>query len=325
MVTEGARGAGTRGVPLDPGVVAFRDHQQAQGFPSYLSVGPQRAREVSRAVTRWRARVAADVDPVQSVEDVRVAGPGPALRARVYRPSGAVVGQVLYFHGGGFVVGDLDTCDAHCRALAARAGTVVTSVDYSLAPEHPYPIAVREGVRALRWVSGGDGPSGNARLPLAVAGDSAGANLAASILVATRDDPAIDVAAQLLLYPMLDPSLSFPSIRENAEGYMLDRATIEWFWQLYLSGPREPDTASVLASPMAGMPAAVVVTAGYDPLRDEGLAHARRLEAAGVPTRSLCYPSLVHGFFGWSAHVTAARAAVSEVCSALRAVLVAAS
>jgi acetyl esterase len=306
-------------VPLDPEIVQFRDRQQAQGFPSYVSVGPERAREVSAAVTRWRGSLGNAGDEVLSVEDVRVPG-ASSLRARVYRPVGDPVGQVLYFHGGGFVVGDLDTCEAHCRALAAQADVVVTSLDYSLAPEHPYPVAIDEGLRALRWVCGEDGPAGSRRTPLALAGDSAGANLATSVLLRVPDDPTIVVAAQLLLYPMLDPSMSFPSIEENAEGYMLDRSTLEWFWRLYL--PRdvaaEAAAAAPLASPVDGMPATVVVTAGYDPLRDEGEAYARRLEAAGIPTTTLRYPSLVHGFFGWGAHVAAARSAVTEICAALR-------
>jgi acetyl esterase len=272
-------------------------------------------------VTCWRDSVAdpAQTDQLRSVEDVRVPG-ATALRARVYRPFGDVVGQLLYFHGGGFVVGDLDTCEAHCRALAAQAGVVVTSLDYGLAPEHPYPEAIDEGLRALRWVCGQDGPGGVRRTPLAVAGDSAGANLATSVLLRAHGDPTVAVAAQLLLYPMLDPSMSFPSIQENAEGYMLDRSALEWFWRLYL--PREVAGEAAAAAPLAasveGMPASIVVTAGYDPLRDEGEAYARRLQAAGVPTTTLRYPSLVHGFFGWGAHVPAARSAVSEICSVLR-------
>jgi acetyl esterase len=317
MTTEAERAR----APLDPGVVRFTSRQGEQGFPSYVAVGPERAREVSRSVTRWRESVAdpAQTDAVRSVEDVEVPGDS-SLSARVYRPATDAVGHVLYFHGGGFVVGDLDTCDAHCRALAARAGTVVTSVDYSLAPEHPYPVAIDEGLRALRWVSGEDGPAGGSRSPLAVAGDSAGANLAASVAMRVRSDPTIEVRAQLLLYPMLDASMSWPSIQENGEGYGLDREAIDWFWRMYLpAGAADSYAAgSPLAAPAAGMPPSIVVTAGYDPLRDEGEAYARRLEFAGVPTATLRYPSLVHGFFGWGAQVPAAKSAISEICAALR-------
>jgi acetyl esterase len=314
--------------PIDPGVVRFRDRQQEQGFPSYVAVGPQRAREVSRAVTRWRDSVAdpAEADVVRSVEDVPVPG-GSALRARVYRPAGDVVGQVLYFHGGGFVVGDLDTCDAHCRALAARVGAVVTSVDYSLAPEHPFPAPVDEGLQALRWLSTEGGPGGGLGTPIGVAGDSAGGNLAASVLMRARSDPTIAVKAQLLLYPMLDPSMSFPSVQQNGEGYGLDREAIEWFWRMYL--PAGAAEAYAVGSPMAapphGMPPSIVVTAGYDPLADEGDAYARRLGSAGVPTTTLRYPSLVHGFFGWGSHVPAAQSAISEICEVLRDALLAGS
>ena len=315
-----------QGVPLDPDVVRFRDREQGQGFPSYVSVGPQRAREVSRAVTRWRGSLANVTDEIRSVEDVQVPG-ASALRARVYRPVGRAVGQVLYFHGGGFVVGDLDTCDAHCRALAARVGAVVTSVDYSLAPESPYPIAVDEGLQALRWVCDEDGPGGALRSPLAVVGDSAGANLATSVLAQARPDPVIGVQAQLLLYPMLDPSMSMPSVQENGEGFGLDRTALEWFWRMYLPAGSAAtyDVGSPLAVPLEGMPSSIVVTAGYDPLRDEGEAYARRLQAAGVPTTTLRYPSLVHGFFGWGAHVPAAQSAISQICAALRQTLLAGS
>ena len=319
MTGEASRRGGHR-VPLDPGVVRFRDRQQEQGFPSYVAVGPQRAREVSRSVTRWRDAVAdpTQTDPVRSVEDVPVPG-ARALRARVYRPEGDVVAQVLYFHGGGFVVGDLDTCDAHCRALAARVGAVVTSVDYSLAPEHPYPAPVHDGVQALRWVCGLDGPAGTSRSPVGIAGDSAGANLAASVLLAAGPDPTLTVQAQLLLYPMLDPSMSFPSVLENGTGYGLDHEALEWFWRMYL--PDGAAEAYALGSPLTGpvrdMPSSIVVTAGYDPLRDEGEAYARRLESAGVPTAALRYDSLVHGFFGWGSQVPAAQSAVSEICAVL--------
>ena len=223
--------------------------------------------------------------------------------------------------------GDLDTCDAHCRALAARVGAVVTSVDYSLAPEHPYPAPVQDGLQALRWVCSHDGPAGSSRSPVGIAGDSAGGNLAASVLRQARSDLVTTVKAQLLLYPMLDPSLSFPSVQENGQGYGLDREALEWFWRMYL-----PDGAaeryavgSPLSEPAAGMPSSIVVTAGYDPLRDEGEAYARRLRSAGVPTTTLRYDSLVHGFFGWGSHVPAAQSAISEICAVLRDALLAGS
>lgn len=313
----GQAGAGPR--PLDPEVVQLRDQQDAQGFPGYMNVGPERAREVSRAVTRWRGLGAEPVDKVWSIKDAQIPTTS-ALRARIYRPIGNPIGEVLYFHGGGFVVGDLDTCEAHCRALAALVGVVVTSVDYSLAPESPYPVAVHEARDALKWICEQTASRAGRRVPLAVAGDSAGANLASSALALVRGDPDIAVTSQLLLYPMLDPSMSFPSIRENGEGYMMDRATIEWFWRLYLTGsaPEDAMATSPLSSRMEGLPPAIVVTAGYDPFRDEGEEYARRLQAAGVPTTLLSFPSLAHGFFGWGAHVSTARSAISQICTALR-------
>ena len=314
---------------LDPDVVRFRDRQIAQGFAGYLDAGPEAAREVSRAVTRWRQAVldttgaTGTVDPVRAVESLRIPSGSSTLRARIYRPVGEAVGVVTYFHGGGFVVGDLDTCDWQCRALAARTGVVVVSIDYSLAPEHPFPVAVNEAYDAVRWVCANEtGPHG-VHLPQAVAGDSAGGNLAATVAVVARDDDDVDLRAQLLIYPMLDPGMSFPSIVENGEGYMLDRATIEWFWRHYLGGmfPSPAAAARPLTARLDGLATAIVVTAGFDPFRDEGEEYARLLAEAGVPTRLMRYPTLVHGFFGWGAHVTAAQHAVDDVSAALREVL----
>ena len=309
---------------VDPQVWAFRDRQSGQGFPGYVDAGVPGARASARAIARWRAGFT-DFDPVAAVEDREISSTRGAIAIRVYRPTTPSTGVVTYFHGGGFVVGDLDTSEWHCRALCARSGAVVVSVDYALAPEHPFPAAVHQAYAAVRWVAENLTDVDGATLPLAVAGDSAGAGLATTSAILARDEGGPDLAAQLLVYPMLDPTMSCPSIVENGEGYLLDRATIEWFWAHYLGST--PPSTSPLAAPLGarldGLAPAVVVTAGFDPFRDEGEKYAELLGEAGVPTRLLRYDSLVHGFMSWAPHVDAAQAAVSDLSAALRDLLLA--
>ena len=311
-------------MPLDPQVRDLRDRQGAQAFAAYRSAGVLGARESSRSITRWRHALALSGDVVASAEDTSIPAVAAPLPARVYMPVNPPVGVVTYFHGGGFVVGDLDAGDPHCRAICARSQVIVVSVDYRLAPEHRFPAAVHDAYAGLRWTADRFGTVNGSARPHAVAGDSAGANLAAIAAILARDVgyPALD--AQLLIYPMLDPDMSAPSIVDNGEGYMLDRPTLEWFWRHYLDdvpGGRSP-LAMPLAAYLPGLAPALVVTAELDPLRDEGEHFAALLTAAGVPTQLRRYDSLVHGFFGWSAFVDAADAAVSETCALLAGLLV---
>ena len=310
-------------VQIDAEVAAFHELHRAQGFPDYVGVDAVRAREASRAVMRWRNMLASPVDAVRSIENTTIELGQRTLRARVYQPFGRAVAHVLYLHGGGFVMGDLDASDAHCRAIAALSGVIVTSLDYSLAPEHPFPRAAYESRDVVRQLCYEATTERGRDLPVAVAGDSAGANLAASALALLQQDERSAVKSQLLLYPMVDPSMSFPSIRDNGSGFMLERAAIKRFWGHYLDGRPEATVTTFLTGGLEGTAPAVVVTAGFDPLRDEGLDHARRLKLAGVPVTTLSFPSLVHGFFGWGAHVTAARTAVLEICLAFRQCLLA--
>ncbi len=309
---------------VDAQVWEFRDRQGAQGFPGYVSAGVHGARASARAVAHWRAGIT-EFDPVAAIDDRTISTAHGDLTIRVYRPSAAPTGVVTYFHGGGFVVGDLDTSQWHCRALCARCEAVVVSVDYALAPEHPFPTAVHQAHTAVRWVAENLTHVAGAVLPLAVAGDSAGASLATTSAMLCRDAGGPALAAQLLVYPMLDPTMSCPSIAENGEGYLLDRNTIEWFWNHYLgSTPPASPLAAPLGARLDGLPPAVVVTAGFDPFRDEGDRYADLLTEAGVPTRLLRYGSLVHGFMSFAPHVDAAQAAVSDLSAALRDLLVAA-
>ncbi len=237
------------------------------------------------------------------VTERRVPGPAAAIPVRIYRPLGhpEPIPAIVYLHGGGWVVGDLDTHDRSCRLLAHESRCVVVSVDYRLAPEHPFPAAIDDAVAAYRWVH--EHTTGLSIEPgrVGVMGDSAGGNLAAVVAQVTRDTDVAPPTAQCLVYPATDALLREPSHELFAEGFFLTRANMEWFRARYLPDPADWD--SPLASPieaddLSGLCPAVIATAGFDPLRDEGRRYADRLTDAGVPVRYRCYDDMVHGFFG---------------------------
>lgn len=269
---------------------------------------PEEARASFRRLT-VDLRPPESVVPVGSVEETEVAGAEGPLRARVYRPEGeGPFPTVAMYHGGGFVIGDLDTHDNMARAICRGADAVVVSVDYRLAPEHPFPAGVEDAVASARDIQsrldefGGTGT-------LAVAGDSAGGNLSAVVAQAVPG-----LAAQLLVYPTTDGTGDYPSRTENAEGYFLDLPLMRWFVRHYAPGQDFADVrlSPILAPSLAGLPPAVVVTAEFDPLRDEGIAYAEALEAAGVPVEQRTYPGMIHGFFDMGPWSKAAAEAVTE-------------
>jgi acetyl esterase len=243
--------------------------------------------------------------------------PGP-VALRCYRPQGAKADEALpalvYFHGGGWVIGDLDTHDVLCRQLANGARCAVYSVDYRMGPEHPFPAAVDDCVAATQFVA--------ARHALiAVGGDSAGGNLAAVVSLHARDHGGPPIAYQLLIYPATDQRLQHPSIRRNGVGYLLTKKAIDYFQARYL--PRKEDLLDWRASPLlatnlAGLPPACVITAGYDPLLDEGRAYAERMAKEGVAVAYREYPDMVHGFILFGGVLDTANAAVAECCEKLR-------
>jgi acetyl esterase len=242
------------------------------------------------AIDAFAEDMAAEV-PSGDTDDVAIAG----VHVRRYRPSAPGRGPALiWFHGGGFVTGSLDAIDPICRSVLVRTGAPLTSVDYRLAPEHPFPAALEDAVAVLRALA--------ASGPVAVGGDSAGAGLAAAACLAVRGE-GLPVVAQLLVNPIVDATLSRPSVRELGTGYGLTRDALERFLELYLAGadPADPRCSPLLADDLTGLPPAVVVTAEYDPLRDEGEAYAARLEAAGVPVAVRRFPGMVHGFVGMTA------------------------
>ena len=293
-------------MPLDPDLAAALEFIASAGYPPMWEGSPDTARKAFRAMAVDMVKPE-DVVPVGSVEDATVEG----RPARVYRPSGEARGTLLYLHGGGFVIGDLDTHDQTCRRLCRGAEVVVVSLDYRLAPEHPFPAGLEDARAALGWVASSLDSLGGA--PLAVGGDSAGGNLAA--VLAQEHVGLVD--AQLLIYPATDATGGYPSLEENGKGYMLDTELRQWFGAHY-AGPRPvaaPDDPRVspLHGSVEGVAPALVVTAEFDPLRDEGEAYAEKLAAAGVPVNRVRYDGMIHGFVDMGAFSPAAAVAVDDL------------
>jgi acetyl esterase len=259
-------------------------------------------------------------EQVSAVGDTTFAGPGGPLGARVYVPADPIDVVVMFLHGGGWVIGDLDTHDPICRALANATRATVAAIDYRLAPETPYPGPLDDAMAALAWAA--------SKWPghrLAIAGDSAGGGLAAGCALRARDEPgAPALSAQLLVYPALDPTLSSPSVTENANGYFLTRADMIWFWGHYLPGGATSGDAYVApgtAEALDGLPPAVVATAEFDPLRDEGTRYAQALIDAGVAVTCIPGEGLVHGWMGMTELSPVADRAATQTLAAFAALL----
>ena len=238
---------------------------------------------------------------VARAEDLAIALPGRTLPARLYVPEGAASPAPLtvFYHGGGWVIGTLETHDATCRALARASGSAILSVSYRLAPEHPYPAPVDDCYDALVWAAANAADLGCDPARLAVAGDSAGGNLSAAVSIMARDRSGPALRHQLLIYPVTDDDFSLPSYAENGGGdRFLSNEMMRWFWDLYLGSAADAPLARVGRTPdLSNLPAATVITAEFDPLRDEGMAYATRLEQAGVPVDAAIAPGMIHGFF----------------------------
>ncbi len=265
--------------------------------------------------------------PIGKIEDRTLPGPGGDIPVRLYTPvagGGSALPVLVYFHGGGWVIGDLETHDALCRSLANESGCKVMAVDYRLGPENPCPAAVEDAYACVEWVERNGAGVGIDVNSIGVGGDSAGGNLAAVVcqLSQARKGPAI--RHQLLIYPVTDTDTDTSSYRSFGEGFFLEKATMEWFFDQYAGG--EFDRTSPLIAPLqatsfARLPPAYVVTAGHDVLRDEGMAYATALKAAGVETVLVDYPSMIHGFFNLQAMVDASRSAVADAAKAVGAAL----
>jgi acetyl esterase len=292
--------------------------------PPLSSGTPEQGREALRTLNLLAASAVPQVE-VGSVKDREIPGAAGPIAARIYRPVGdGPHPTLLFIHGGGFVIGDLEAYDAQCRVLCSRVGAVVASVDYRLAPEHPFPAGVEDAIAAMEWVAGNVAELGGDPGRVAIGGDSAGGNLSAAVAQAWRGrEPAL--AAQLLIYPVTDLVTEHPSIEENGEGLLLTRDDMDWFHGHYLGGDEslrsDPRASPRLAEDLRGLPPAIVLTAQYDPLRDDGDAYAAALEAAGVRVIHRRFEGLVHGFFALGPLSAAAQVAVDTVCDDLRSLL----
>jgi acetyl esterase len=283
-------------VALDPQAQVIVDLLAAQEGPRLHELTPAEARRVYEQFAGGRT----SDDPLASVEDRTVAVEGGEVGVRVYTPEGeGPFGACVYLHGGGWVIGTVASHDALCRSLASRSGCVFVSVEYRLSPEHPFPTPLEDAYAATAWVAAGAGELDVDPARLAVGGDSAGGNMAAAVTLLARDRGGPALAFQLLLYPVTDHSFGQPSYTDNADGYLLTADTMRWFSACYLpdrSLATDPRAAPLHAPDLSGLPPALIVTAEYDPLRDEGEAYGARLADAGVAVDVRRYDGMIHGF-----------------------------
>ncbi|MFM8411759.1 MAG: alpha/beta hydrolase [Alphaproteobacteria bacterium] len=308
-------------MPLDPKCRILLDVLSPPGARRLEESSVEEARAMMARLASMRAGGAVPAFP-GTISDREIPGPHGPIPVRVYSPaSGDPRPLLVYLHGGGWVLGSVDTADVACRALAAAAGCVLVSVDYRLAPEHKFPVPLDDCVAAVRWLAANAAEVGADPARIAVGGDSAGGNLSAAVALRLRDEGGPRLAHQLLVYPVTDASFETTSYRDNGEGYFLTRPGMEWFWNHYLPSPeraRDPFASPLRAPDLGGLPSATVITAEYDPLRDEGEAYAERLREAGVPTRLTRYDGVIHGFFGMVDTLDQANEAVREAAAALR-------
>ena len=306
---------------LDPQAANVIDLIVKSGRPPYHQLTPKDARQMFRET---RPASTPPAPQIGAVRDVLTEG-AQAIPLRVYRPPGVSDSRrlpvLVYFHGGGWVIGDLETHDVLCRQLTAEAGVSVIAVDYRLAPEHKFPAAADDAWAATRWIAAHAAELGVDADRLAVGGDSAGGNLAAVVALLAREAGGPRIALQILLYPVTDLVSESQSYADLADGYMLTRDSMRWFRALYLA--KEQDAADWRVSPLrapslAGLPPALVVTAGYDPLRDEGEAYARRLREAGVSVDAVSFGGMIHGFVPMGRLIDTAFRAVTLIAGSLR-------
>lgn len=265
--------------------------------------------------------------PIGKVENRRIPGPAGEIPVRIYTPVAAGTEPLpclVYYHGGGWVIGDLETHEGACRMLANDSGCRVISVDYRLAPEHVFPAAPEDCFAALKWVAANAQPLGVDPKRIAVGGDSAGGNLSAVVCQMAREAGGPSVAFQLLIYPATDMALGTGSKKENATGYFLEERTMHYFYDLYVpkgTDENDPRLSPLRAKNFAGLPPAYVITAQYDVLRDEGRLYAEKLKEAGVKVTHVNYDTLIHGFFTMAGVIPAARPAIADAAKAVKAAL----
>ena len=315
-------------MPIDPQAQAILDVMAEADFQLTPEVSPQMMREGMKAGAIMR-----EPTPVGKVEDRTIPGPdGNEVPVRIYWPEGAggTAGEglagVVFFHGGGWVLGDIDTHDGQVRDLVVKSGAVFVSVDYRLAPEDPFPAGAEDCYAATVWVAEHASELGVDASRLAVAGDSAGGNLAAVVSQMARDRSGPELRFQALVYPCCDMEPSrWPSMKENENGPFLTKEMMEWFYNHYLGDQDRlvPYISPIRADDLSGLPAALIITAEYDPLRDEGEAYGKRLQEAGVEAEIVRVDGMFHGFFGFGDFIDKARECMDDAAVALKKALAA--
>jgi acetyl esterase len=307
-------------MPIDPQMRTLLDQLNAAEAKPFHAGSPQDARAGIEALI---SVVEGPPQKVAKVEDRKIPGPGGQLPVRIYTPAGAApIGALVFFHGGGWVIGDIESHDVLCRSLANGAGCVTVSVDYRLAPEFKFPAAPEDCYAATKWVAENAAALGIDANRVAVGGDSAGGNLAAVVSQMARDRGGPQIKFQLLIYPATDYSREYPSQTDfTADGYILSRADMVWFYGHYMNSDADrtnPYLSPACAKSLAGLPHAFVITCELDPLRDEGEAYVDAMGRAGVPVKSKRYDGLCHGFLMMPGAIDAAKGAIAECCTELR-------
>ena len=306
-------------MPIDPIAAGLLQQMEEAGMPPLNEMSPPDARVAAEGFRD----LAGEPEDVAAVQDITIPGPGGEIPARVYTPDGDGARPCLvYYHGGGWVIGDIQGLDSTCRALANAAGCVVVSIEYRLAPEHKFPAPLDDCVAAVEWVHANAASIGVDPDRLAVGGDSAGGNLAAAVSLHARDAGGPPLRMQLLVYPVTHHDYGTESYTANGEGYLLTKDMMVWFWDHYLNYAEQgsdPLASPLLAEDLSRLPRAVVYTAEFDPLRDEGEAFAARLEAAGVPVSHKRFDGQIHAFFQMLGVFPSAREAIDGAAVELKA------
>nr|WP_308167897.1 alpha/beta hydrolase [Catellatospora tritici] len=305
-------------MPLHPQVQAMRAGREASRTPQLYTLSVEQARAADLASIQ---AAGGTPEHVAEVFDRDIDGPGGPLPIRIYRP---VLDQTLpvlvYYFGGGWTLGTIDTADAVCRTLANAAGCLVVAAGYRLAPEHRFPAAVHDCHAAAAWVAAHAAELGADPGRVAVGGDSAGGNLAAAVALLARDQGP-ELAGQLLVYPNTDYTSNTPSLREGTDPYLFNATSVAWYWENYLATPadgRDPLASPLLAADHTGLPPALVITAEYDPLRDQAEQYAAKLSESGVPVTLARYDGMIHGFFCMAGDLADGRRAQEQAAAQLR-------
>jgi len=303
---------------VHPALQSLLDQASAQNAPPLPQLGVDLARQgyiAARAFLSEKPEVA-------MVEDRAVPGPAGDIPIRIYTPQGEAPCPVLvYYHGGGWVIGSIETHDGICRAFANAAGCIVVSVDYRLAPEHRFPGGLDDAFAALQWVAKNAGEFGGDGSRLAIGGESAGANLVAVLAQLGKDGGGPDLAYQMMAYPVTHRDFDTNSYKDNGEGYFLTRDTMRWFWDNYLNDDAEasdPRTSPLLREDLSGLPPGIVVAPEYDPLRDEGVAYGKRLQEAGVDMEVWVPEGMIHDYLGMTNILPEAKEAIAQIGGRLK-------